>query len=41
MRMVQFITKERTVDGKDLGLNLDDSKTIKQFLDNINESDYI
>ena len=41
MRMVQLITKERTVDGKDLGLNLDDTKTMKQILDNIDESDYI
>ena len=39
--MVQLITKERTVDGKDLGLDLDDTKTFKQILENINESDYI
>ena len=41
LRMVQLITKERTVDGKDLGLDLDDTKTFKQILENINESDYI
>ena len=41
LRMVELITKERTVDGKDLGLDLDDTKTFKQILENINESDYI
>ena len=41
MRMVDLIRKERTVDGKDLGLNLDDTKTFQQILDNIDESDYI
>lgn len=41
LRMVQLITKEKTVDGKDLGLDLDDTKTFKQILENINESDYI
>ena len=41
MRMVELITNKRTVDGKDLGLNLDDTKTFQQILDNINESDFI
>ena len=41
IRMVDLIRKERTVDGKDLGLNLDDTKTFQQILDNIDESDYI
>ena len=33
LKMVDLITKERTVDGKDLGLNLDDEKTFKQIID--------
>jgi hypothetical protein len=39
--MVELIANKRTVDGKDLGLNLDDTKTCRQILENINESDYI